>query len=216
MLYLSIIICILLLVLGLFAVSTVRKGLSSKRNAKPVVIIMSIMALLCLGLGIWGVQLKKDADESAQKRQSIEQAREQMQGLPAPDFEGVTPQGDSIHLSDFIGKGQYVLLDLWASWCGPCKRYLPIIRGFDEKYPNLTVIGVNVNDKMDDALKAISDENMTWDIIITEGSTVTKLYNCIGIPSCYIIDPDGIMVVAGMHPANLESEIENYITPSND
>lgn len=216
MLSLSIIVCAVLLALGLLAVGIVRKGLSSRRNALPVVIILATTALLCLGFGIWGIQLRKDAEESAQKRESIEQARVQMLGLPAPDFEGVTPQGDTVRLSDFIGNGQYVLLDLWASWCGPCKRYLPIIRGFDEKYPNLTVIGVNVNDNMPAALKSINDENMTWDIIITEGSSVTELYNCVGIPSCYIIDPDGIMVVAGMHPADLESDIENYITPSNE
>lgn len=194
-----------LLALATYSVLARIKGLTGTRNAVTV----SVLALLAAGLSLT-VFFTSDIESKNKQQNSAD--LEAMVGAPAPDFEGVKPDGSPAKLSDYLDGDGYVLLDFWASWCGPCKASEPIIRGFVEKYSTqgLTVIGVNCNDKMEDALKTIEEDNMTWDIIITEKRSAVSLYNCTGIPSCYLIGPDGNIVIAGMHPVRLKDVIGNY------
>lgn len=102
-----------------------------------------------------------------------------------------------VKLSDFAGKGKYTLVDFWASWCGPCRREIPNIKGLYDKYKDkMNFVGVAVWDDPDDTKKAIEQLKMPWPIM--EGGKnwqePTDLYGVNGIPHIMLIDPDGKIV----------------------
>ncbi len=99
-------------------------------------------------------------------------------------------------LSDYVGKdGKYLLVDFWASWCGPCRRQLPVIKEIQAKYKaKLNVLGVAVWDEPDDTRRAIKEHELTWPCIIDAGSVPTDVYGISGIPCIMLIAPDGTIV----------------------
>lgn len=185
---------------------------SAKRSGKKcpvdIAVVLTAAALLVFGIGMIPF---KEGEVNPMVAQ-MEQALQEMPGQEAPDFSGVSVQGDTLSLSDYTGKGKYVLLDFWASWCGPCRRYMPIIRDVYDEYTDrgLVILGVNVNDSPAKARDLIGKSDMVWDILITEGTTVQMQYNCLGIPSCYLISPEGVILEAGVHPMQLKETIKKY------
>ena len=173
-----------------------------------IIIVLSVAGLLILGLGM----IPYTENPQSQKVAAMKESLQKMPGTEAPDFSGTTADGQIKSLSDYIGKGNYVLLDFWASWCGPCKKFMPIIREVYEEYSDngLVVLGVNVSDDPVKAKDFIANSDMEWDVIITEGNSVQALYNCSGIPSCYLISPEGIILEAGVHPMHLKETIKKY------
>ena len=101
-----------------------------------------------------------------------------------------------VKLSDYVGQGKYVLVDFWASWCGPCKREIPNLKGLHDKFgEKMLILGVNVWDKHDAALKSIKDFDMNWTNIYGSDSKLpTDLYGIKGIPTIILFAPDGTIV----------------------
>ena len=196
------------LLLGLAAAAAVLPKRSGQKCPVDIVVILTVAGLLVLGLGMIPYKERPELKKAAEMKQALQE----MKGNAAPDFSGTDVEGNGLALADYIGKGDYVLLDLWASWCGPCKKYLPIVREVYDEYSGkgLVVLGVNVNDDPEKAKAFIATSDMVWDVMITEGNTVTELYNCSGIPSCYLISPDGIVLEAGVHPVQLKETIKKY------
>jgi len=128
-------------------------------------------------------------------------------GQPAPDFELPTPDGKMVKLSDF--RGQYVLLDFWASWCGPCRQENPnIVKQYNSfKDKNFTVLGVSLDDNKEAWLKAIKDDNLTWTHVSELkrwNGTVSNKYKVDAIPASFIIDPQGKIAAKNLRSAALE------------
>lgn len=114
-------------------------------------------------------------------------------GQPFTDF----TDASGVKLSDFAGKGKYTLVDFWASWCGPCRREIPNIKGLYDKYKGkMNFVGVAVWDKPEDTKKAIEELKMPWPIM--EGgqnwTEPTDIYGINGIPHIMLIDPQGKIV----------------------
>ena len=111
------------------------------------------------------------------------------------DFNGATPDGRFVRLSDFVGKGKYVLVDFWASWCGPCRREVPNIRKAYNKFSGkgLTVVGVAVWDGDNSATRtAMKEMDIQWDqIFVGDDKTATDAYGISGIPQIMLFAPDG-------------------------
>lgn len=102
-----------------------------------------------------------------------------------------------VKLSDFAGMGKYTLVDFWASWCGPCRREIPNIKGLYDKYNGkMNFVGVAVWDKPEDTQKAIDELKMPWPIMqgTQNWTEPTDLYGISGIPHIMLIDPEGKIV----------------------
>ena len=133
--------------------------------------------------------------EILNSRQCLENTSE---GKPFTDFKvrDITDSKD-VKLSDYVGKGSYVLVDFWASWCGPCIAELPTLRKVKEEFgpKGLVVLGVNVWDQHKNALETIEKEKMDWtNIYAPEGNRATKIYGIKGIPTVILFAPDGTIV----------------------
>lgn len=137
----------------------------------------------------------------SQKRVSEEMLRLQAlkktaEGMPFVDIKGKDAEGNPVALSDYVGKGKYVLLDMWASWCGPCKSEIPNLLKLHNQYKNkgLTVLGLFVWDKEENLKKAVEEEGMVWPQIIDTESSAMSLYGVDGIPHIILFAPDGTIL----------------------
>jgi len=124
------------------------------------------------------------------------------------DF-SVEYDGKTTRFSDYVGKGQYVLVDFWASWCGPCRAEIPNLIAAYNKYKEkgLVVLGVAVSDKPDATLKAIEDEKIPYPQIINSQQIATSLYGIRGIPEIMLFGPDGTIVKQGLRGENIEKTL---------
>lgn len=120
------------------------------------------------------------------------------EGRMFKDFE-VTFEGETFKLSDYVGKGNYVLVDFWASWCGPCLRQAKLIKELYEKYKSrgLEVIGVAVWDDPENTRQSIVEDNLTWINVINAQNIPTDLYGISGIPCAILFGPDGTIISRG-------------------
>ena len=129
------------------------------------------------------------------------------------DFTGYTVDGNSSKLSDYVGKGKYVLVDFWASWCGPCKGEIPNLIELQNKFggDKFTVLGVNVWDEEPKFKAALVDEGITYPQIFVPQNNkdnATDLYGIKGIPQIILFAPDGTIVKRDLRGAAMKALVE--------
>jgi peroxiredoxin len=112
-------------------------------------------------------------------------------GAPAPQFTLGARSGQNVSLAQY--KGQVVMLNFWASWCGPCRQEMPLLESIYKKYNRLgfTLIGVNVEPDSNAANDWLKQTPVSFPILYDKESRVSKMYDVAGMPSTVIIDRAG-------------------------
>jgi thiol-disulfide isomerase/thioredoxin len=126
------------------------------------------------------------------------------------DFNAANPDGSAAKLSDYVGKGSYVLVDFWASWCGPCKTEIPFIQDIYKNYKDkgLIVLGVNVWDKPTEFKSSVENLGMTWNHITAfESKDATEAYGINGVPHIILFAPDGTIVERGLRGDKMKAKV---------
>jgi len=133
---------------------------------------------------------------------------------PAPAFSLSSLDGATVSLADYQGKK--VVLDFWASWCGPCRMEMPVLRAFYEKnhkvYDNFEILAVSLDDNREDAEKFAESTKLPFPVLLDLTSTTSGLYGADSIPTLYVIDETGTVKYGqvGFDPA-LEIELDRQL-----
>ena len=196
-----------------------RKGINDNKNNIMGAYIVSMTArqfyptLETLDEAIATVKYAGGLASIKALRKGYEKAAATQAGKMFVDFTGFTVDGKASKLSDYVGKGKYVLVDFWASWCGPCKGEIPNLIELQNKFgkKNFTVLGVNVWDD-DAAFKAaLKEEGITYPQIVVPQNNkdnATELYGIQGIPQIILFGPDGKIIQRDLRGQAMKDLVE--------
>jgi len=160
--------------------------------------------------------LKKQVEAASAQEQAAQDAKSAIVGQKFLDLDEADPDGNMHSLSEFVGQGKWVLVDFWASWCGPCKAEMPNVVAAYEKFAakGFEVVGISFDKEKEPWVKAIKDWNMPW-IHLSDlqywGNAATAIYSVNSIPDNLLIDPSGTIVARGLRGKKLEEKLSEVL-----
>jgi peroxiredoxin len=131
-------------------------------------------------------------------------------GNPAPDFSLDDLSGERIHLADLRGK--VVLINFWATWCGPCRLEMPALQVRAERFaPQMAVLAVNFDEPADQVQAFVDELGLTFPVLLDPGAEVQDLYRVRGYPTTYLVDSEG--TVQFVHIGLMaEEQMDRYLS----
>ena len=146
--------------------------------------------------------------------QQIAESKKNPLGMILPDFSQEDTSGKAVRLSSL--KGKYVLVDFWASWCGPCRQENPnVVNAFNKyKNKNFTILGVSLDKAKQAWLDAIKMDNLTWPHVSDlKGwqNSVAMQYQITGIPQNFLLDPTGKLIAKNLRGPALDEKLASIL-----
>lgn len=148
-------------------------------------------------------RFKGNSDAAGYKllAQKIDEAKKTAKGMAYTDITLRSVDGKAVKLSSLVKRGQYTLLDFWASWCGPCRASIPKIKSLHAANPKINIVSISCDKNLADWTAAMKEENMPWkqmalpqDKVLSRAAS--EAYKVRFIPYLVVIDPEGAVVMA--------------------
>ncbi len=176
-----------------------------------------LMAMIMIGFGFLAIGiaflLLMDQSSSAASAQDFSTVPVQVD-YPAPDLNLTTLGGDPVSLSDYLG--QVVLVNLWATWCPPCREEMPTLQAFYEKYKSegFVLIAIDQGEALPQVNPFVTEFKLTFPVWLDTGSEAGRVFETMNLPSSYVIDRTGrvrLMWIGGISKKNLEKYVPDVI-----
>ncbi len=135
------------------------------------------------------------------------------EGKMFTDFEVETAPGKIEKFSDYVGNGKYMLVDFWASWCGPCKAEIPNLKEVYSKYhgENFDILSVAVWDKPQASLDTAAAYKIPWNHMVNTQKIATDIYGIQGIPHIILVGPDGTILKRNLRGEAIGQTVSEYV-----
>jgi len=202
-----------------FIINTLQKN-SGKVSSAFIVVANNMMQSLNLSQL---EQIAKGFDAKTDQSQWVKMIKDHILSLkrasvgqPFPDITLKTPDDKPISISDYAGKGKYVLLDFWAAWCGPCRQANPRVVELYKRYKDrgFEIVGISLDQSKEAWVKAIKDDNLTWPQMSDLGywqSAAAKLYSVSSIPHMVLLGKDGKIIAKGIYVDELTARLADLL-----
>ena len=131
-------------------------------------------------------------------------------GSPAPEFSLVTINGEQIHLSEL--RGTPVVINFWATWCGPCVSEMPLLQQrYEEHQQDFELLAINADEPISDVTEFVQDYQLTFPILLDPDGNVQRLFRITAYPTSFFIDREG--KIRAIHLGAIsETQLDRYLT----
>ena len=170
-----------------------------------------IIVLVVIGLLGWAVyDFVLSDDEIAEEATQDEEAGLERGDL-APDFKLETIEGEEVRLSDF--RGQKVLLNFWATWCGPCRAEMPDMQKYHEEDDDAVILAVNLTETEQSSTgvdEFLDEYGIDFTILSDKNTVVSNIYKAQALPTSYLINTEGRIHNIAVGPLNYEAMVQAF------